>query len=129
VSYVDAGYFVDDYILESAPVIIRRGDDAGTIRRFWEKRAQDWIDDNLERLHEAKKAKAKRRVIQVIIESAAAMESPPVPIAALAGIKSALRSDAPDYTAIAAELIAVLEQKRRAIRKRRDIEALLVLGW
>lgn len=125
-AYVDAGYFLDDYILEDTPVVRARGDDGGERRRFWEKRADEWIDANLEKLQTARKP---ARVIRVVLESAESMETLPIPTAAIDQIRAAMERPAPDYTMIAASLIAVLEQKKRAIRKRRDIEALIVLGW
>jgi hypothetical protein len=126
VAYVDAGYFLDDYILEDTPVVRARGDDGGTLRRFWKKRADEWVEENLEKLQTARKP---ARVIRVVLESAESMETLPIPVAAIDQIRAAMDRPAPDYTMIAASLIAVLEQKKRAIRKRRDIEALLVLGW
>lgn len=125
-SYVDAGYFLDDYILEDAPVVRVRGDDGGERRRFWDKRAEEWIEANLGKLQSTRKP---ARTIRVVLESMESLAAPPVPVAALDQIRSAMNAKTPDYTAIAADLIAVLEQKKRAIRKRRDIEALIVLGW
>lgn len=125
-AYVDAGYFLDDYILEDAPTPRARGDDGGAARRFWESRAAQWIEANLEKLQTARKP---ARVIRVVLESAERQEADPLPPAVVAQVRAAMDRPAPDYSAIAATLIVALEQKRRAIRKRRDIEALILLGW
>jgi hypothetical protein len=126
--YVDAGYFLEDYIEESvAPVPRVRGDDGGVLRRFWRGKADAWIERNLGNLNRAEKPKAKRRVIEVIIETAENMETAPLPVLVMDEIKARMERPVPDYAAIAALLIEGMERQKRIMRRRRDIEALLML--
>ena len=121
----------DRLVLNGGAAPIRRGwDDGGELKRFWQARADKWIAENLPVVRKAAKAKVSRTIIIETLTAAAEMETPPMPVSALDDFVTRLSSPTADYTAVAAEVLtAMLDQQRRAKRRRRDNEAILILSW
>lgn len=120
-----------------APVRVWRGDDGGELERYWRKWAEKWAKETLGEIEEAKTKprKARKRIAAKIKEEAAeyAVTAPEMAprIDALQMIAGWLAAPEPDLTAIAAEVMrqrAILDDWTLRQRRRRDIEALLILA-
>lgn len=121
-----------------APIILR-GDDVGEFsrERFWRKRAEDWIEDHLEALQEAngRPQRARKRLASRIIADVPAFVSA-IPefaprVDALAALAERIATPAPDYTALAAAMAReaeIIAEWQKQKRRRRDVEALLMLA-
>ena len=112
-----------------------RGDDAfassGARERFWARKAEEWLEEHLPELKEAAKApKAKRkRIARAVIADVIEAPAPYRP-QINAALEIARRLLAPDYTALAMQVaaeLAAIEAVRTQIRRRRDMEAVLLL--
>jgi hypothetical protein len=121
----------------SAPARVYRGDDGGELERYWRKWAEKWVEDTLVEIEEAKTKprKARKRLAAKIEEQAAEYEVTAPELApridALQMIAGWLAAPEPDLTAIAAEVMAqraILDAWNLKQRRRRDIEALLILA-
>ena len=112
-----------------------RGDDAfrssGARERFWRKKAEDWLDEQLENVKrdERRSPTARKRVVRRFRANLDEYES----VVAMPLISDILRQMArpqPDYTALAMMIIAAqdaMARERIMQRRKRDIETLLVL--
>ena len=136
--YVAADYWADGYIDEGVVATVPRGDDAafrsaGERERFWAKRAEDWLEDRLERIEEVARApkKTRKNFAANFLEKAESLNIPQPRVDALAVMLAELTAPQPDYTALAmqvAEWMDRIARDRRRQRERRDIEALMALG-
>ncbi len=136
--YVDDGYWENGYTEQDVCAIAQRprGDDAfrssGQRERFWKERAEEQLDDLLDRVQEA--AKEPRKARQEVAEAFALIEWEELPQAPKTReMLAQLVAPQPDYTVIAALVIAQREQierERRIRRKRRDEASLMaIMGW
>jgi len=111
-----------------------RGDDAfrtsGQRDRFWRERAEEHLEDLLDRAEQAATApqKARRRVAEAfaLVEWEKLPEAPRT-----RDLLATLKSEAPDYTHIAALVMAIraeIEAERTKRRRKRDMEALMMLA-
>lgn len=116
-------------------VVVARGDDAfassGARERFWARKAEEWLEEHLPDLKEAAQApKAKRkRIARAVIADVIEAPAPYRP-QINAALEIARRLLAPDYTALAMQVaaeLAAIEAVRTQIRRRRDMEAVLLL--
>lgn len=123
---------------EIAPVVIRRGDDGGYLarERFWAKKAEEWLEAKLEQLPRlAKKPKAKRVAAIEVYENDAADYLADFPeyaprIDAVTALMEGLLQPYTDYAALILAIEAQqaqIEAHKRARRRARDIEAILLL--
>lgn len=124
---------------EAPPVAIRRGDDAveGARERFWRAKAEEWLEDRLEAIKGAvgRPQRARKRLATRIVGEIPAFVSEIPDLAprvdAIAALAERLKAPQPDYSALAAAverqmaLIAAWNVKQR---RRRDVEALLMLA-
>ena len=119
------------------PARVVRGDDGGQIERYWRKWAEKWIEDNLGEIEAAKDKprRARKRLAAEIKEAAVEYEVTTPELAhrfdALLLIAEWLAAPEPDYSAIAAEILIqrqILGLWNLKQRRRRDIEALLILA-
>lgn len=120
-----------------AVVSFRRGDDAGARERFWRRKAEEWLQDKLEALEGAvgRPQRARKRLATRIIADVPDFVSEIPDLAprvnAIETLAQRLLQPAPDYSAIAeavAAQMALIEAWKTMERRRRDIEALLVLA-
>lgn len=132
--YVADGYWVDGYTEHDVCEIsaIPRGDDAfrtsGQRERFWKRKAEEELQDLLERVEDVvRKPVAVRRAV---VDDFALVEWETLPVAPKTREMLAKLDDPqPDYTAIAA-LVLIQRQEMRRARKRRDEDALMrIMGW
>lgn len=118
-----------------------RGDDAfrttGARERFWRQQAEEWLEEHYGRTLKATKAKrsARKRSAARIVAAAeaASAEMPQIApqIDILARFARQLAEPQPDLTAIATAVAAQLEQmerERTTRRRKRDLEAILLLA-
>ena len=114
-----------------------RGDDGGARDRFWRHKAEEWLQDNLEALEGAveRPQRARRRLATRIIADVPDFVSEIPDLAprvdALARLGERLQAPQVDYTAIAqavAAQMALIEAWNTRQRRRRDMEALLILA-
>jgi hypothetical protein len=113
-------------VIASAP----RGDDAfrtsGAREGFWKAKAEEELQGLLEQAQEAisKPVEARKAVADdfALIEWEALPQAPQI-----GAVLSALVKPQPDYTALAAMIMAEMERLRIKARRKRDIEALMVL--
>ena len=121
--------------------VIRRGDDGGSRRGqvtrewFWRKQAEEWFEERYGAIKAATTTRAKRRLATRITADVPEFVSELPELAprvnALETIAARMASPAPDYGAIAAQIewqIALIEAWKTKERKRRDMEAILVLS-
>ena len=121
-----------------APAItIRRGDDAGARERFWRKQAEEWLEARLGEAQRATTApaRARRRVANRIVADVpvfvSALPEFDARVDALGVIAERLLAPSVDYSALAAQVAMEMEfvaNWQRQQRRRRDIDALLVLA-
>lgn len=120
------------------PVINRRGDDGGYLarERFWAKKAEEWLEAKLEQLPKlAKKPKAKRAQAIEAYEDDAAEYLAEFPeyaprINAVTALMEGLSQPYTDFAALMRAIEtqqAQIEAHKRARRRARDIEAILLL--
>lgn len=121
----------------STALRVRRGDDGGERERFWRRKAEEWLEDYLEKLPEVAKkpARTRRRAAKRLLEDAEAMAAQIPPLAPridyIAALVRQLAEPRPDYTALATAIAAQMEQveaEKRARRRKRDLEAVLLLA-
>lgn len=125
----------------NAPSVAQRGDDAfrsnGARERFWRRKAEEWLEDHLEQTLRAtkKKKSARKRAGTRIVAAAnaAAAEMPEIApkIDLIARFAAQLSAPDPDLMAIATAVAAQLEQvetEKRTRRRKRDLEAVLLLA-
>lgn len=137
--YVADGYWESGYTEQDVCGIAPprpRGDDAfrtsGQRERFWRERAEEQLEDLLDRAEEAVSAPIEAR--REVSEAFALVEWERLPQAPKTReILEAINAPQPDYTAIAALILAQrqqIETERRIRRRRRDESALMALmGW
>lgn len=117
-----------------------RGDDpfrsSGARAAFWRAQAEQWAEDRLEAVKEAANSpvQARKRVTRVVEAEAPAklIEWPEFApqIDMIEALSQRLLAPSVDYTEIAlavAMQLEMLEARRRAARRKRDAEALLLL--
>lgn len=114
-----------------------RGDDGGARDRFWRHKAEEWLQDNLEALEGAveRPQRARRRLATRIVADVPEFVSE-IPefaprIDALERLGERLQAPQVDYLAIAdavAAQMALIEAWNTRQRRRRDVEALLILA-
>ena len=126
---------------------VGRGDDAPGMRYgneregFWRKKADDWLEEYLDRIPEvAKQPKRKKRKLAAEFEAEFAKisqefmansEEIPARVDAVAGLIEQLKQPSPDYSALAAmvaDIQAQIQADRTRRRRKRDIEAVLILA-
>lgn len=116
-------------------ITLRRGDDAPSAReRFWRAKQDEWEEQALKRVARAvsKPKKARKRFVadflrEIKADAVAASFGPPRLDTVIAG----LSQPTPDYTALAAVVaaqLAEIEAERVQRRRKRDLEALLLLA-
>ena len=116
------------------PPVSPRGDDAfrtsGQRDKFWREQAEEQLEDLLERAEQAATApqKARRRVVEAfaLVEWQKLPEAPRT-----RDLLASLKSEQPDYTHVAALVMAIrqeIEAERTKRRRKRDIEAGLMLA-
>lgn len=122
---------------EAPAVTVRRGDDAGARERFWRKQAEEWLEARLGEAQKAAKAtaRARRRVATRIVADVpvfvSALPEFDARIDALGMIAERLLAPVVDYSSLAAQVAREMEfvaEWQRQQRRRRDIDALLVLA-
>lgn len=117
-----------------------RGDDAfrsaGASRRFWDDRAAAWLQESIDRAQEAatKPLQARAGIAgSIVAETQERLLEWPAfapQINAIQRIADRLLAPTVDYSEFAryaAEQMQAIEAARRAIRRKRDLEALLML--
>jgi hypothetical protein len=133
--WLAAGLLAGANVAQPPPVIIR-GDDGGSYReRFWRAQAEEWFEAQFDKIESATTSRAKRRLATRITADVPAFISA-IPelaprVTALETIGQALAQTAPDYTALAnavAAQMALIEAWKTKERRRRDMEAIMVLG-
>ena len=135
--YVADGYWVDGYteqdvcgITPTAP----RGDDAfrtsGHRERFWQAKAEEQLASLIDRAEQAigEPRKARREVAEAfaLVEWEALPQAPKT-----REMLAAIVAPQPDYTEIAALIMVIrgeIEAERKTRRRKRDMEALLLLA-
>lgn len=131
----DGGIF--DVIEPPLPPVIIRGDDGGFSRRerFWRAQAEEWFEAQYGKIEAATTARAKRRLATRITadvpEFISGIPELAPRVTALETIAARFAEPAPDYTALAnavAAQMALIEAWQTKERRRRDMEAILVLG-
>lgn len=130
--YWDAGYTEQDVcgIAPPAP----RGDDAfrssGQREQFWRTKAEAQLEELLDRAEQAATAPPKARAR--VVEAFALVEWEKLPEAPTTrDLLATLKADEADYTHIAALVMAIreeIEAERTKRRRKRDIEAVLMLA-
>lgn len=122
---------------EAPQLVARRGDDAGARERFWRAKAEEWLEDRLEAVKRAARGtqRARKRLATRIAADVPAFVSEIPDLAprvdALARLGERLQAPQVDYTAIAqavAAQMALIEAWNTRQRRRRDMEALLILA-
>jgi hypothetical protein len=112
------------------PQAAPRGDDAfhtsGARDRFWQAKAEEELQDLLEQAQDAVSKPVAAR--QAIADDFALVEWRELPQAPQIGaLLAQLTAPQPDYTALAASILAEMERARMNARRKRDIEAIMVL--
>ena len=130
--YWDPGYTEQDVcgIAQPRP----RGDDAfrtsGQRERFWQKKAEDELEELLDRVEAV--AEAPKQARQSVVEDFALVEWQELPEAPRTrDLLAYLRSEQPDYTLIAALVLQIrqeIEAERVKRRRKRDLETVLLLA-
>lgn len=118
-----------------------RGDDAfrssGAREEFWRRKAEEWLEEHLQRVQSAtgEGRSARKRAARRIAEAAerALEEMPQIAprIDMIAAFARQLAEERPDFTALAAAVaaqMAQVEAEKRARRRKRDLEAVLLLA-
>ncbi len=123
---------------ETAPIVtVRRGDDAGARRRFWEAKAEEWLQERLEAVQRAAKGPARgrkrlaTRIIADMPEFVSELPEFASRVDALERLTAKLLAPQVDYSQIAqavAAQMAFAEAWATKQRRRRDVEALLMLA-
>lgn len=114
-----------------------RGDDGGVRERFWRAKAEEWLQDQLEAVERAVKApqRARKRLATRIVAEVPRFVSE-IPefaprVSDLDALLRQLMAPQPDHSAIAeavARQMALIEAWNTIQRRRRDMEAILVLA-
>lgn len=119
---------------ETPAVSAPRGDDAfrtsGARDRFWQAKAEEELADLLEQAQEAVRAPVAAR--QAVADEFQLIEWEDLPQARQIGeILQSLTAPQPDYTHLAALILAQMERieaERTKARRKRDIEAVMLLS-
>lgn len=120
-----------------APILRRGGDDGGARERFWRAKAEEWLEDRLEAIKGAagRPQRARKRLAARIVGEIPAFvaesEDMAPRLAALERLTDRLSQPTPDYSAIAnavAREMAIIAEWQKHQRRRRDLDALLVLA-
>jgi len=137
--YVEDGYWEVGYTEQDVCGIgpVRpKGDDAfrtsGQRERFWKEQAEEALEALLDRVQGAVRQPQKAR--QEVAEAFALVEWESLPVAPKTReMLAEMAAPQPDYTAIAALILAQrqeIERERSVRRKRRDEAALMaIMGW
>lgn len=117
--------------LYPAAVVAPRGDDAfrtsGARDSFWKAKAEAELAELLEAAQEAVRQPVAAR--QAVADDFALIEWEALPQAPQIGaVLKALIKPQPDYTALAAMILAEMERLRIMARRKRDIEAVMLLS-
>lgn len=128
--YWDQGYTEQD-VCSVGPPNVARGDDAfrsnGQRERFWRERAEREFEALLSRAEAV--AEAPRKARQRVVEEFALVKWARLPEARrVRDLLASLKSDEPDHTHVAALVLAIREEIRIQRRRKRDVEALMVLA-
>ena len=136
-AYANVSTFGAAVVSGGEVISLRRGDDAppSARERFWRAKAEEWLEGYLERLPRPRKAKQAAKLAKVF-EAQAAEYLAAVPeiaprVDAIAQMLELLTVPQPDYTALAMAVAAemeILAADRRARRRKRDVEAILMLA-
>lgn len=122
---------------EAPTAAIRRGDDGGARERFWRAKAEEWLEDKLEAIKGAvgRPQRARKRLATRIVGEIPAFVSEIPDLAprvdAIAALAERLKAPQPDYSALAAAVerqMALIAAWNTRQRRRRDVEALLMLA-
>ena len=132
--FVNANAFGSHTITNGEVLALRRGGDDSPRERFWRAKQDEWEEQALKRVAQAvsKPRKARKRFVadflrEIQDDAVAASVGP----SRVDGIIAALSQPAPDYTALAAVVaahLAEIEAERVKRRRKRDIEAVLMLA-
>lgn len=127
--------------VQSGAARVARGDDAfrssGSREEFWRRKAEEWLEEHLQRVQSAagEGRSARKRAARRIVEAAerALVEMPQIAprIDMIAAFARQLAEERPDFTALAAAVaaqMAQVEAEKRARRRKRDLEAVLLLA-
>jgi len=113
------------------------GDDGGARERFWRSKAEEWLEERLEAIQRAagKPQRVRKRLATRIVADIPAFVSEIPDLAprvdAIAAISERLAVQQPDYAAISAAIerqMALIAAWNLMQRRRRDVEALLILA-
>lgn len=104
--------------------------------KFWSQKQSEWLEDRLEQIKQAapKPRKARKRIArEILTELPQIAESTPqsLQIDVVRSLLERIAAPSPDYTAIAAVVAAQMQQieaERTARRRKRDMEAVLILA-
>lgn len=104
--------------------------------KFWSQKQSQWLEDRLEQIRQAapKPRKARKRIArEILTELPQVAESAPqiLKIDVVRSLLERIAAPSPDYTAIAAVVAAQMQQieaERTARRRKRDMEAVLILA-
>lgn len=117
---------------QAAFIPLRRGDDAGPSprERFWQQKAEEELEELLERAKEAVRRPVKARV--AVADEFQLVEWEALPQARQIGeMLQALTAPQPDYTELAGLILAEMqriEAARVKARRKRDVEAVMLLS-
>ena len=113
------------------------GDDGGVRERFWRSKAEDWLEDRLEAIQRAagKPQRVRKRLATRIVADVPDFVSE-IPdlgprVDAIAALSERMAVQKPDYAAISAAIerqMALVAAWNTMQRRRRDVEALLILA-
>lgn len=104
--------------------------------KFWSQKQSEWLEDRLEQIKQAapRPRKARKRIArEILTELPQIAESAPqsLQIDVVRALAERIAAPSPDYTAIAAVVAAQMQQieaERTARRRKRDVEAVLILA-
>ena len=113
------------------------GDDGGVRERFWRSKAEEWLEDRLEAIQRAagKPQRVRKRLATRIVADVPDFVSEIPDLAprvdAIAALSERMAVQKPDYAAISAAIerqMALVAAWNTMQRRRRDVEALLILA-
>lgn len=136
--YVEPGYWLEGYAEGDSQqlAVVIDPDYSAPRSRFWRQKQSEWLEDRLEQIKQAapKPRKARKRIArEILAELPHIAESAPqsLQIDVVRSLLERIAAPSPDYTAIAAVVAAQMQQieaERTARRRKRDMEAVLILA-